>query len=220
MPNIWLMWPVANRGRRRILLLLALAALALTACRGRQPQVIKIGLAAPFEGRWRAIGYDVIYSARLAVREINQAGGIGGYQVTLVAFDDGGEAQQAAAVARALALDPAVVAVVGHWQPASTAAAAPVYAAAGLPFLSVEADWDKGEVSAEFRAAYAAVTPFDEEAGPYAGPAYDACQLLLAAMQQAVAQGEPITRITLADHLPKVQIQGITGQSLTFPGGK
>lgn len=215
------MWRAASSKWRYLAAGLAVVGLALTACRGQQPVVVKIGLAAPFEGRWRAVGYDVIYSARLAVREINAAGGIGGYQVTLVAFDDGGDPAEAAVTARALALDPAVIGVVGHWRPESTAAAAPVYAAVGLPFLPMGTSaWDEGEVSAEFRAAYAAVTPFDEQAGPYAGAAYDACRLLLAAMQEAVDNGEPLTRTTLANHLPKVQIQGITGQILTFPGGK
>ncbi|MCP5097251.1 MAG: ABC transporter substrate-binding protein, partial [Chloroflexi bacterium] len=53
--------------------------------------VVKIGLVGPFEGQHRAVGYDVIYSARLAVREINAAGGIGGHRVALVALDDSGD---------------------------------------------------------------------------------------------------------------------------------
>ena len=59
----------------------------LSACNSVDP-VVKIGLVAPFEGENRAIGYDAIYSARLAVREINAAGGIGGHRVALVALDD------------------------------------------------------------------------------------------------------------------------------------
>ncbi|HFC11696.1 MAG TPA: hypothetical protein ENJ56_02535, partial [Anaerolineae bacterium] len=37
--------------------------------------VVKIGLVAPFEGEQRVIGYDVIYATRLAVRQVNTAGG-------------------------------------------------------------------------------------------------------------------------------------------------
>ena len=49
--------------------------LSLSACASTQP-VIKIGLVAPFEGRFRAIGYEAVYAARLAIREINARGGV------------------------------------------------------------------------------------------------------------------------------------------------
>jgi len=43
----------------------------LTACSASTQPVVKIGLVAPFEGRYRPIGYEAIYAARLAIREIN-----------------------------------------------------------------------------------------------------------------------------------------------------
>ncbi|MCA9936880.1 MAG: ABC transporter substrate-binding protein, partial [Anaerolineales bacterium] len=64
--------------------------LILSGCASVDP-VVKVGLVGPFEGANRAIGYDVIYSARLAVREINAAGGVGGYRLSLVALDDSGD---------------------------------------------------------------------------------------------------------------------------------
>ena len=73
----------------------------LSGCASVDP-VVKIGLVAPFEGQNRAVGYDVIYSARLAVREINEAGGIGGYRVALVALDDSSDPTLAAQTAHAL----------------------------------------------------------------------------------------------------------------------
>ena len=85
--------------------------------------MVKVGLVAPFEGRHRAIGYDALYSARLAVRELNAAGGIDGTRVALVALDDSGNPEFAAATADSLIVDPNVVAVVGHWLPETTAAA-------------------------------------------------------------------------------------------------
>lgn len=218
------MWRTANRFWLIPALGLALVGLALVGCNFTQPVVVKVGLVAPFEGRGRPIGYDVIYSARLAVREINQAGGLDGYRVALVAYDDSGDPALAADVAQALAMDPDVIAVMGNWQPETTAAAAPVYAAAGIPFLPMgEAPWGETAVdqfSAEFSAAYAATTPFDEQAGPYAGTAYDACQLLFAAMRQTIADSGALEKTRLADNLHKVEIQGITGQHLIFPGGK
>ena len=134
-----------------------------TGCQKTDP-VVKIGLVAPFEGRHRPIGYDVIYSARLAVREINAAGGIDGHRVALVALDDGGDPQLARDAARSLTIDPNVVAVIGHWLPETTDAAAPVYMEARLPLIAVlSAENDAAnEISAEFCDAYKTVTPFGE----------------------------------------------------------
>ncbi|MGC9393591.1 MAG: ABC transporter substrate-binding protein [Anaerolineae bacterium] len=101
--------------------------------------MIKIGLVAPFEGRYRYVGYDAIYAARLAVREINAAGGAGGWMLELVAYDDRADAELAHTTARNLVVDPDVVAVIGHYRQASTDAASSVYAEAGMPLLVVGA---------------------------------------------------------------------------------
>ena len=113
-------------------------AVLLAACATSTQPVIKIGLVAPFEGRYRPIGYEAIYAARLAIREINAQGGIHGQRIELVALDDRGEPDRAITAARQLVLDPKVVAVIGHFQPDSTDAAQAVYCAAGLPVLAVE----------------------------------------------------------------------------------
>jgi len=101
--------------------------------------VIKIGLVAPFEGRYRYVGYDAIYAARLAVREINAAGGAGGWMLELVAYDDRADAELAHTAARNIVIDSDVVAVIGHYRQASTEAASAVYAEAGMPLLAVGA---------------------------------------------------------------------------------
>lgn len=101
------------------------------------PRVFKIGLVAPFEGRYRYVGYDAIYAARLAVREINAAGGVAGWTVELVAYDDRADPELAHTTARNLVADPDVVAVIGHYRQASTDAAGAVYAEAEMPLLVV-----------------------------------------------------------------------------------
>ena len=119
--------------------LFAFLTLALAACStGSTAPVVKIGLAAPFEGRYRAIGYEAIYAARLAIREINAAGGIGGYRVELFALDDGGDPAMAIEQARKMAIDPQVIAVIGHYRPETTGAAIGHYCAERLPLLAVE----------------------------------------------------------------------------------
>ncbi len=116
--------------------ILGIGYLALiSACASTAP-VIKIGLVAPFEGRYRPVGYDAIYAARLAVREQNAQGGVGGYRVELVAYDDGGDAQAAVERARQLALDPQVVAVIGHYRVETTRAAWEVYSRKVLPLIA------------------------------------------------------------------------------------
>jgi ABC-type branched-subunit amino acid transport system substrate-binding protein len=116
--------------------LLLILILWLTSCVPVARPMIKIGLVAPFEGRYRDVGYEVIYAVRLAVREANAAGGVDGHSLALEALDDGGDPQQAAAQAWKLATDPEVVAVLGHWLEATTLAAAPAYAEERLPLLA------------------------------------------------------------------------------------
>lgn len=101
------------------------------------PRIIKIGLVAPFEGQHRDIGYDAIYAARLAVREINAAGGVAGWNLELVAYDDRADPDMAQAAARNIAVDPDVVAVIGHYRQTSTEAAADIYREAGVPLIVV-----------------------------------------------------------------------------------
>lgn len=197
------------------LVLLCAAMAPLAACRGAPP-VLKIGLVAPFEGRHRAIGYDVIYSARLAVRQANEDGRLGRYRLNLTALDDGGTESGAVRAAATLAADPAIIAVVGHGLPATGAAARPIYAAAGVPFIALPSAGlvavAPDSLPADFHAAYSDVTPFGEAAGPYAAPMYDALSLLLAALEATNSAAQAPTRATVAAALPNLSVQGITGQ--------
>ncbi|MBE2221706.1 MAG: amino acid ABC transporter substrate-binding protein [Anaerolineae bacterium] len=187
----------------------------LTACNSVDP-VVKVGLVAPFEGENRAIGYDAIYAARLAVRQINEAGGIGGHRVALVALDDSSDTDLAQETAAALVLDPGVMAVIGHGLPQTTAVAAPIYRQANLaliplgqsPFLAVPPD----SLPPEFRTAYEAVTPFDETAGEYAAATYDAFQLLWQALEITEQTEGNITREGVQTALNSLEYQGLTGK--------
>jgi len=115
-------------------------ALLLSGCRFRFPgstaPLLKIGLVAPFEGRFRARGYEVLYAVKLAVHEWNKAGGTGSYRIELVALDDGGEPAAAVQQAREMAVDADVLGVIGHFDEATTLAAAPEYAALGLALVA------------------------------------------------------------------------------------
>jgi len=120
------------RGERwRALTLLLAMVLVLSSCRFRFPgstaPLLKIGLVAPFEGRFRARGYEVLYAVRLAVRQWNEAGGVGGYRVELVALDDSDDMDMAVQQVLELAVDRDVMGVIGHFVEDTTLAAAPEY---------------------------------------------------------------------------------------------
>jgi ABC-type branched-subunit amino acid transport system substrate-binding protein len=117
---------------------LLVCCLLLAACRvpGAVQPTIKIGLVAPFEGRYRYVGYDLFPAVRLALREANAAGGVEGFFVELVAYDDGADPAMALEQAYKLAIDPDVIAVIGHFRERTTLAALPAYAQAGLPLVA------------------------------------------------------------------------------------
>jgi len=100
------------------------------------PPIIKIGMIAPFEGLYRPDGYAALYAVKLALHERNTAGGVAGYRVELVALNDDGDPTQAALQARKLAVDPDVMGVIGPFNRATAAAAAPSLAEAGLAWVA------------------------------------------------------------------------------------
>ena len=108
----------------------------VTACREIAPghvlPTIKIGLAAPFEGLHRPLGYEALFGVKLALQERNLAQGMLGYRVELVALNDFDDPAEAQAQARALAADPDVLGVVGHLSSDTTLAALPIYQEAQL----------------------------------------------------------------------------------------
>jgi ABC-type branched-subunit amino acid transport system substrate-binding protein len=207
------MWSGAVNRRAAAALLALLVLLPAAGCR-TLPETVKIGLVAPFEGRWRDAGYDAIYAARLAIREVNERGGVAGVRVELVALDDGGDARQAVEAAATLAADPQVLVALGHWLPETTAAAAPVYAAQELALLPLGLapldEVDPGTLPRTFRQAYTEVSPFDEVAGIRAGATYDGLWLALSALRVAESQ-DALSRQAVITALQSLQYEGVTG---------
>ena len=104
------------------------------------PDVVRIGVGQPLTGGPLALfGQDVLNGANMAVDDINAAGlRINGKAVRLeiVAADDHGKADDAGAAAAQL-VQQNVVAAIAHLDSGSSIAAAPVYAAAGVPQLAI-----------------------------------------------------------------------------------
>lgn len=129
----------------RSLAFLSLVVLA-GACGRKDP--VRIGLAGPFS---EPRGTSMRIAAELAVSQLNDAGGIRGRPVELVILDDSASSERAAEVARELAADPSVVAVVGHLTSGATLAAAPIYGgthpvavvspSASTPLLTTAGPW-------------------------------------------------------------------------------
>ena len=116
-----------------ILLLLAVGGCSVP---GSTKPIVKVGLVAPFEGLYRPLGYEVLYAAKLAIRERNASGGVAGYMVELVALNDDNEPVVAAQRSREMAVDPDVVGVVGHFSSATTLAVLEEYRRAGLALVT------------------------------------------------------------------------------------
>ena len=103
---------------------------------GSVTPTVKLGLSAPFEGLYRDLGYEVLNAVRLAVRQRNAAGGLGGrYLVELVALNDFNEPQEAARQAGEMAADPDILGVLGGWSAETARQASPEYRRLGLLFL-------------------------------------------------------------------------------------
>jgi branched-chain amino acid transport system substrate-binding protein len=76
-------------------------------------------------------------AAELAVREINARGGIRGRQLALRVMDDSARPEVAIRIARGLADDPSVVAVIGHLTSGTSLAAGRVYGEARRPLVMI-----------------------------------------------------------------------------------
>lgn len=89
----------------------------LVGCAAQVMPPAKIALLAPFEGRYREVGYDALYAARLALVAA-------GYDhITLLPVDDGGTVENAADRIQALENDPAVSIILASGPFATTTSA-------------------------------------------------------------------------------------------------
>ncbi|HEU0204932.1 MAG TPA: branched-chain amino acid ABC transporter substrate-binding protein [Burkholderiaceae bacterium] len=107
-----------------------------------QAEVIRIGHVAPLTGGIAHLGKDNENGARLAVDEINAAGGLKvgdkTYKLELLAEDDKADPKEGTLAAQKL-VDSKVVAVVGHLNSGTTIPASKIYADANVPQISPSA---------------------------------------------------------------------------------
>ena len=95
------------RAIERKLIILTFLVSLLSACGvARSDSISKIALLAPFEGRYRQIGYNALYSVRLALQDSDAQ------NIHLLAVDDGGTVETASDRIRALNIDPDVSTII------------------------------------------------------------------------------------------------------------
>lgn len=96
---------------------------------------IKVGVVSPFTGDLASYGIPVKNAVELAVKKINDAGGVRGLMIEVVAEDDVCDANTATSVATKL-VTAKVNAVVGHLCSGASKAALPIYKSANIPVIS------------------------------------------------------------------------------------
>ena len=127
-------------GRRGALGLAGAAALASQA-RAQNPAEVKIAMLVPLSGPWARSGLLEQMGARMAIDDVNAAGGIkalGGAKLKLLEFDAGDSAEKAKdAAQRMVAQEPGLAGGFGCWLSSFTLAATEVTERAELPWLTL-----------------------------------------------------------------------------------
>ena len=123
---------------KRLLVPLFALGILLSACSpsddGTGP--IKIGFIGPLTGEASPYGVDTLNGAKLAVDEINEAGGVNGRMIEIIAEDGRCTGTDAASAAQKLVNVDKVVAIVGGQCSGETLAAAPIAESAKVVMIS------------------------------------------------------------------------------------
>lgn len=117
------------------------AALAPFRARAQAPSEVRIAMLVPLSGPWARQGILEQMGARMAVADVNNAGGIkalGGAKLKLMEYDTGDSAEKAKdAAQRMIAQEPGLVGGFGCWLSTFTLAATEVTERAHLPWLTL-----------------------------------------------------------------------------------
>ncbi|MEM7222448.1 MAG: ABC transporter substrate-binding protein [Pseudomonadota bacterium] len=116
---------------------LALALALGSAAQAQEP--IKIGFNVPLTGFAAADGTSARHGAELAVEQINGAGGVGGRPLELVIYDDQASPKEVVPLANKLIEQDGVKVGISGSYSGPTRAAAGIYQAAGIPYVSAYA---------------------------------------------------------------------------------
>ncbi|MEX0686829.1 MAG: ABC transporter substrate-binding protein [Balneolales bacterium] len=127
---------------RKILLILFLLFAFFTPKLIANSDEVNLALVASFSGESSVAGVSFERSVRLAIKNINEAGGINGQLITLTVFDDENDPEIARNIAKKLVTEN-IHAVIGHHYSNVSLAASPIYKDAGIPVISPSSTADE-----------------------------------------------------------------------------
>ena len=126
---------------------------------------IKIGFYAPITGPAAADGESAQRSADLAVKIINEQGGVLARPLQLISYDDAFSPDEAANVVRRLVEQDKVAAIVSGSYSFTTRAGAPIAQEAGVPFIAAYAVHPSVTETGEYVWRIGALAPIQGQAG-------------------------------------------------------
>ncbi len=119
------------------LVMMALIAIAANGCRSRHnSNDILVGQYGSLTGDQATFGQSTNNGIRLAVEEINAAGGVGEKKIDLITYDDKGDPREAATVVTRLITNDGVVAVLGEVASKLSLEGAPICQKYGVPMIT------------------------------------------------------------------------------------
>ena len=124
-----------RQSMRTLLLAAGLAGAGSLATTAAAADDILIAVAGPVTGQYAIFGDQMVRGARMAVADINAAGGVMGKTLVLEIGDDACEAKQAVAVANQM-VNKGVVFVAGHFCSSTSIPASEVYYEEGILEIS------------------------------------------------------------------------------------
>lgn len=116
--------------------MLALLVPILSGCPAANQNEIVIGHYGSMSGSEATFGQSTDNGIKLAIEEINAAGGINGKKVRLITYDDKGDARETGTVVTRLVTSDKVTAVLGEVASKLSLAAAPICQENGVPMIS------------------------------------------------------------------------------------
>lgn len=119
-----------------VMIAVAVVGLLLAGCGAPDAKVIKIATQSPLSGGMSAVGTDIKNGAQLALEQLSAPLVAMGFKVELAAFDDQGNPDTGVANAKNIVSDPAILAIVGHYNSGVQIPSSEEYHAAGLANVS------------------------------------------------------------------------------------
>lgn len=126
----------------RVIVLLSIGLvflLSLAACVKPPPQVddvYRVAVVAPRSGPYAILGKPMVSGAELAIKEVNDKGGINGRKLVLIKEDDGGLVGEGAFFAYRLTRTEMILGVIGHLNSDISIPASEFYTRAKIPQIS------------------------------------------------------------------------------------